>query len=63
MGALDFHLGGRLLALRKAGSGLRPLACGSVLRRLVGKGVRCVAGGTRSFRRAAAVRQRAAGGG
>ena len=37
---LDAHLGGRLLAAQKpGGAGVRPLACGSVLRRIAAKAV------------------------
>ena len=37
--AVRAHLSGRLIAMRKPNGKLRPLACGSVLRRLAAKGV------------------------
>ena len=54
--AVKAHLGGRLIAMRKPNGKLRPLACGSALRRLAAKGVCQVmaddlrrAGGERQF--------------
>ena len=35
--ALQANLGGRLMALRKPAGGIRPLACGSVDRRLAAR--------------------------
>ena len=41
-GAVRAHLGASLVALPKKDGGIRPIACGSVLRRLAAKGV-CIA--------------------
>ena len=37
-GMMEAHLSSRLIALRKQNGGVRPVACGSVLRRIAGKG-------------------------
>ena len=36
---LKAHLGGRLMALKKADGGVRPLSCGSILRRIIARAV------------------------
>ena len=36
-GMLQAHLSGRIIALKKKGGGIRPVSCGSVLRRIAGR--------------------------